>query len=144
MSSDIDRRRFVELGACAAASAALLPMAGCASLATVRLQPSDGVLRLAVRNYPELDRPGGRLKVAPEGSARPIFVLADGESRFVALSSECTHLKCTTDLEGERIVCPCHGSTFDRQGQVLVGPAERPLDRYQTRLTDAGELEILL
>jgi Rieske Fe-S protein len=144
VNREIDRRRFVELGACAAAGATLLPIAGCASLATVRLRPSDGVLTLAVRNYPELDRPGGRLKVAAEGSAQPILVFSDDEAGFIALSSECTHLKCTVDLEGERVVCPCHGSTFDRRGQVLVGPAERPLDRYQTRLTNSGELEIRL
>ncbi len=144
MSRDIDRRRFVELGACAAVGVTLLPMPGCASLATVHVQPTDGVLRLVVRNYPELDRPGGRLKVAPAGSPRPIFVISDDGGGFIALSSECTHLQCTVALEGERMVCPCHGSTFDRRGQVVAGPAERPLDRYQARLTDTGELEIRL
>lgn len=140
----MDRRRFVELSACAAAGVTVIPVAGCASLATVRLQPMRGVLRLAVRNYPELDRPGGALKVAPTGSPQPIFVLADENGDFIALSSVCTHLKCTVALEGQRMVCPCHGSTFDRQGEVVVGPAESPLDRYETRMTDGGELEIRL
>lgn len=140
----IDRRRFVELGACGAAGAALLPLAGCASLAAVRMTPENGSLRLAVRNHPSLDRPGGQLKVAADGVARPIYVVAQEDGSYLALSSECTHLKCTVELEGARIVCPCHGSTFDRDGSVLAGPAERPLYRYPTRLGADGVLEISL
>ena len=140
----IDRRRFVELGACGGAGAALLTLAGCASLAAVRLTPEDGTLRLAVRNHPTLDRAGGHLKVAADGVARPIYVIAQEDGSYLALSSECTHLKCTVELDGARIVCPCHGSTFDRGGRVLVGPAERPLDRYPPRLGEDGVLEIVL
>lgn len=140
----IGRRRFVELGLCAAAGATALPLAGCASLAAVRLAPDNGTLRLAVRNHPSLDRAGGHLKVAAEGVARPIYVLAQEDGSYLALSSECTHLKCTVELEGARIVCPCHGSTFDRAGAVLAGPAERPLDRYPARLRGDGVLEISL
>jgi len=140
----IDRRHFVGLGACGVAAAGLLPLTGCASLAAVRLTPDDGTLRLAVRNHPSLDRPGGHLKVAADGVARPIYVVAQEDGSFLSLSSECTHLKCTVELAGARIVCPCHGSTFDRGGAVLVGPAERPLDRYPTHLRADGVLEISL
>jgi Rieske Fe-S protein len=140
----IDRRQFVELGLCGAAGAALLPLAGCASLAAVRMTPENGTLRLAVRNHPALDRPGGHLKVAADGVARPIYVVAQDDGSYLALSSECTHLKCTVELEGARIVCPCHGSTFDRAGEVLVGPAERPLARYSALLREDGVLEISL
>jgi Rieske Fe-S protein len=31
----------------------------------------------------------------------------------------------------DRLVCPCHGSEFSFEGQVLEGPAERPLRRYE-------------
>jgi len=140
----IDRRQFVELGLCGAAGIALLPLAGCASLAAVRMAPENGRLRLAVRNYPSLDRPGGHLKVAADGIAHPIYVVAQEDDSFLALSSECTHLKCTVELQGARIVCPCHGSTFDRTGDVLAGPAERPLGRYPARLREDGVLEISL
>ncbi len=54
------------------------------------------------------------------------------------LSSRCTHLGCTVrwDAGGRRFACPCHGSAFDAQGQVLHGPAERPLARYPVGLQD--------
>ena len=149
----IDRRRFIgrcfELGAGAAAVpaaavAAGLSLGGCASLAAVRVTPDGETLRLAVRNYPRLDRPGGQLEVVADGVPRPILVVAQGDGSYLALSSECTHLRCTVELEGNRIRCPCHGSTFDRAGQVVAGPAERPLNRYPTRLREDGVLEISL
>lgn len=152
LESPIDRRRFVarcmELGAGAAAAstaaAAGVSLAACASLAAVRVTPDGDTLRLAVRNHPRLDRPGGQLEVVADGVPRPILVVAQDNGSYLALSSECTHLKCTVELEGGRIRCPCHGSTFDRGGQVLAGPAERPLNRYPTRLREDGVLEISL
>ena len=140
----IGRRRFVEIGLCAAVGATVLPLEGCASMAAVRLAPVDGTLHLAVRNHPSLDRPGGHLKVAAAGVPQPIYVVAQADGSYLALSSECTHLKCTVEVQGARIVCPCHGSTFDRAGEVLAGPAERPLDRYPAALRDDGMLEISL
>ncbi|MDH3297810.1 MAG: Rieske (2Fe-2S) protein [Gemmatimonadota bacterium] len=144
MNDSIGRRRFVELGAGAVVAVGAGQLSGCASLATVRAEPRDGVITLSVRNYPQLNRPGGQLKVAPVGSARPMFVIFREPGHYLALSSVCTHLECTVELESNRIVCPCHGSTYDREGNVLRGPAERSLARYETRLTDAGELEIRL
>ena len=148
----LDRRHFLrrclELGGAGAAltstAGASLALGGCASLAAVRVTPDGDTLRLAVRNHPRLDRPGGQLEVVADGIPRPILVLAQADGSYLALSSECTHLKCTVELEGDRIQCPCHGSAFDRDGRVLAGPAERPLNRYPSRLREDGVLEIFL
>ena len=58
------------------------------------------------------------------------------------LSPICTHLECVVNVEGTRIRCPCHGSTFDLEGGVLQGPATRPLRRFPARVTPDGELVI--
>jgi len=39
-------------------------------------------------------------------------------------------------------VCPCHGSTYDREGKVLRGPAEEALARYRTALTSDGVIVV--
>jgi nitrite reductase/ring-hydroxylating ferredoxin subunit len=71
--------------------------------------------------------------------------LPDG--RWVAFDDTCTHEECPLsegDLEGERIVCYCHGSEFDlRTGEVLEGPAEDPLSLFPVRIED-GELQVAL
>lgn len=54
-----------------------------------------------------------------------------------ALNLVCTHLGCTINVTPTELVCPCHGSSFDRQGRVLKGPADRQLLRY--RVEDRGD-----
>ena len=50
---------------------------------------------------------------------------------------------CTVDVHGERLVCPCHGSTYNRSGEVLKGPAQRALQRYAVaRVGDTLTIEL--
>lgn len=65
-----------------------------------------------------------------------IAVLREGE-RVYALDLVCTHLGCTVNVTPTGLVCPCHGSAFDREGRVLKGPADRALKRYE--VTKVGE-----
>lgn len=134
-----DRREFMSACALAAISLAL---GGCASLVVRRVTPVDGRLELALSHYPELSERESVLTVLPEGTDQPVFVLTDSQGAYTALSSTCTHLGCTVEVGSSNLVCPCHGSTFDRQGRVLKGPAEEPLPRYQTRLTSDGVLVV--
>jgi Rieske Fe-S protein len=136
--SEIDRRRFVALAGAALAAAAL---PGCASLVATPVTPVAGQIRLALRNFPQLTRPGGYVKLAPRGAPTPLYVLAVDHG-YAALSPVCTHLGCLVDIQGAVLVCPCHDSAFDREGQVLRGPAQRPLRRLAATLTAEGDLVI--
>ncbi len=65
-------------------------------------------------------------------------------SGFRALSSVCTHLGCITRYQGDRkqIACPCHGSQFNLDGEVLAGPAPRPLDCLDMGLSQDGLITV--
>ncbi|MEU7479706.1 FAD-dependent oxidoreductase [Lentzea sp. NPDC042327] len=58
-------------------------------------------------------------------------VYRDPEGQLHAVSMRCTHLGCLVRFNSaERSWdCPCHGSRFDVDGNVLEGPATRPLPR---------------
>lgn len=58
------------------------------------------------------------------------------EQEIYALSLICTHLGCTVNVTAENLVCPCHGSVFDREGKVLKGPSDKPLKRLATEQRD--------
>lgn len=57
------------------------------------------------------------------------------EREVIAFSPRCTHLGCGYHWKAGRaqFVCPCHTSGFSITGEVLEGPAPRPLDRFETR-----------
>ncbi|MEO6446469.1 MAG: Rieske (2Fe-2S) protein [Gemmatimonadaceae bacterium] len=148
--ADESRRHFI--GSCASALGSLrvvslcapLALGACASVMTRPVTPENGRVRLDLSLYRELKEPGGSLRILPDGATNPIYVLALDNGTFAALSPICTHLGCTVDIQGPRLVCPCHGSTYDREGTVLQGPAERPLARLATEVSASGVLTILL
>jgi Rieske Fe-S protein len=87
-------------------------------------------VRLSIAAFPDLLAPRGAVRIQPAQQDDPVYVLALGQDEFAAVSPICTHRGCVVDVAGERLVCPCHGSTYSRRGDVLRGPAERALTRY--------------
>ena len=94
-------------------------------------------------------RPGQRLRtltlagaeIPDQGAlvyreARLAIIREKGE--VYALDLVCTHLGCTVAVTPAGLVCPCHGSRFDRRGQVLEGPAGKPLRRYAVEVGEEG------
>jgi cytochrome b6-f complex iron-sulfur subunit len=84
----------------------------------------------------------------PEGTVRfnreqRAYVIGGGGGVF-ALSAVCTHLGCITRfLSDERaIACPCHGSRFDLEGNVVHGPAPRPLPWLEIQTDATGNLVV--
>jgi len=65
----------------------------------------------------------------------------------VALWWKCPHLGCTVPWKPEdpsmdslaakgRFNCPCHGSIYDRYGNIIQGPAPRPMDVFPVTIRD--------
>jgi cytochrome b6-f complex iron-sulfur subunit len=132
----ITRRRFCQaagLTACALASG------GAAAVTTDFLRPR--VLFEPPTSF-TVDSPDavaiGSVLDFPEHRAF-VIRLADG---FRALSSVCTHLGCITrhQPDGNLIACPCHGSRFSLDGEVIAGPAPHPLHWLQMTLSEKGEI----
>jgi cytochrome b6-f complex iron-sulfur subunit len=72
-----------------------------------------------------------------------IFVVRAAEG-FYALSAVCTHLGClsTWKADADVIACPCHGSTFQRDGTAIAGPAPAPLPWLKMWFGDDGHLMV--
>ena len=64
------------------------------------------------------------------------WVILEKDRHVTAFSPRCTHLGCAYRWQAEKklFTCPCHGSAFNVLGDVVAGPARRPLDRYPTKL----------
>lgn len=67
--------------------------------------------------------------------------LEDGS--FLALWHRCTHLGCTIPWREEenRFNCPCHSTIFNTVGEVVSGPAPRPMDLFPIEIEE-GQLMV--
>ena len=70
----------------------------------------------------------GQGAILREGVAK-IAVYRDRDGSIVRRSAVCTHVGCIVHWNGFEQCwdCPCHGSQFSPDGEVLNGPAVRPL-----------------
>lgn len=132
-----ERRDFLGLAAAWSAVAAV----GVALLGALRL-PMPSV-------FPESST---RVKLGPlakflsaEMTPLPeqrLWVYRD-DGGLYAISSVCTHLGCIVQSDNAGgYHCPCHGSQFDRQGNVLSGPAPRPLKHLELAVSPDGQLVV--
>jgi len=73
-----------------------------------------------------------------------VFIVRAKEGYFFALSAVCTHLGCIVNWKADDgiVACPCHGSKFDREGNVIAGPAPRPLPHFAMSLDEQGVLVV--
>jgi cytochrome b6-f complex iron-sulfur subunit len=89
----------------------------------------------------KLKRPGDYPQGYTFDSQHRLFVVR-AATRFHVISAVCTHLGCTVQWRGTEFDCPCHGSRFDANGNVLGGPAPRPLPWFELSLAPDGVLEV--
>ncbi len=75
----------------------------------------------------------GSVTAVPAGQ---FYLSRQVDGSLLALSKTCTHLGCSVpwDAQQQKFICPCHGSSFNGKGEVLTGPALRPLDYYTVRI----------
>lgn len=69
--------------------------------------------------------PGGGALIFKQ---KKIAVIRENKNIY-ALNLTCTHLGCTVNATPQGFICPCHGSVFTAGGDVVKGPANRPLKR---------------
>jgi Rieske Fe-S protein len=100
-----------------------------------------------------------------EISRRTAFIrnngLLSGRPSFTCISNRCAHLGCPVQAGGPLFqdtaktektkngevtlipalpaagfICPCHGGTYDPEGNRIAGPPVRALDRYEFSIRD--------
>ncbi len=97
--------------------------------------------------WPSADRAGGegRIGIPMEemlvGQSRvvlvrgePVLVIREA-NKVAAVSAVCTHMSCVVKYQGAGVIsCPCHAAAFDLNGNVMGGPAPRPLPSYPVQI----------
>ncbi len=130
----LPRRHFLGLG-WSVAIVALFGQAGVAlfNFLKPRVKPGDFGSEVIAGQVAEF--PPGTISHVLKGRFY-ISTLEDGG--MLALYHRCTHLGCTVpwrDDEGQ-FHCPCHNSIFTTAGEVVSGPAPRPLDLFPMKIVE--------
>jgi len=140
----MDRRRF-----CLRAGHAAVGLVGVGTAGVLYKFLSPGVI-LEISPRFQLGMPYAfRPDTYVFDEAHKLFVIRNEQGLFYAVSYVCTHLGCLVNRNitsaqtrpGAVFVCPCHGSTYDQVGNVLDGPAPRPLDRFRV-VVENGEIVV--
>ncbi len=71
-----------------------------------------------------------------ETAVQSVWAVKHSASDVTVFSPICTHLGCyfKWDEGTGHFECPCHGSVFSITGNVLGGPAPRPLDSLPAKI----------
>ena len=88
------------------------------------------------RTNPEDLANGEGAVITLEGHRKGAYKDDDGKLHIV--DTTCTHIGCEVEWNnGDRTWdCPCHGSRFSPTGEVIEGPAEKPLKKYDYKMID--------
>lgn len=123
------RRNFLKLLFSLSVGVIFLKIGGIASsfLLPPRKKNSYGGIVDAgdLTNLPQIGAPP---QSVPDGK----FWLVHTNEGILALNNSCTHLNCLFSWDKEKgvFICPCHGSEFSHYGDVIKGPADKPLLQY--------------
>lgn len=144
MPDKISRRDFIKKSALSAvvggtvlSSMSLDAFAKAVAAKSVLKTGGDDLVVKLSDNAP-LNKVGGSVKVNDE-----LILIRKSESSFLAVKTICSHKGCDVELEGDKFVCPCHGSEFTLEGKVTSGPAKTDLKSFETMFdSDKGTVTI--
>jgi Rieske Fe-S protein len=109
------------------------PAAGGSTFVKENLHVAKHLLRGYLSRRPgSLDEVGpGEAAILDRGVARKVAVYRDESGTLHTVSAICSHMGCVLGWnETERTWdCPCHGSRFSVDGEVIHGPATQSLEK---------------
>ncbi|MBL4643541.1 MAG: Rieske 2Fe-2S domain-containing protein [Flavobacteriaceae bacterium] len=139
----MERRKFIKTCCITAVGLPILAstLHSCASAihyATVTRKANRLVVKktafITIKNNKEIFR--DFVLVKTEDMSFPICLYKTKNDTYVASLLKCTHRGCELNVGGGIYTCPCHGSEFTVEGNVLEGPAEKKLKTFETIIDD--------
>lgn len=134
MANKISRRDFIKksalgivVGGTVLSSLDIAAIAENSTRGKFTRRDGDVIINLKDAKNSDLAKVGGAVFLDDED-----MLVKISQTKFVALSLICKHKGCTVELEGNKFVCPCHGSEYAIDGKVTEGPAKKNLDTYET------------
>ena len=121
-------------GSCLAIAGVPMLLTGCSSVHRVNTIARDNRLTVSKQEFiAGVEKPREVVLVRELSLAFPIALYRLSADDYMALWMECTHQGCEVNAQPHYLVCPCHGSEFDANGNVVQGPAEMNLKTFKVK-----------
>ena len=131
---EINRRDFLKLSVAGVLGASAL--AGVAAIFKF--------MDFSTESAPKTEFDLGKVSDFPPGTKKVIAnipaIIVHDDKGFTAISLVCTHLGCTVEQDENGFLCPCHGSIYASDGQVVRGPAQKPLRMLRIEINKTGNI----
>lgn len=139
----MERRKFLKQSCtfCLAAGAGLVigSFSSCSTLPLYQTSIINNKVSVPLALFAQ----SGLQIIQPKNSYYNIALKKEENGTFTALLLKCTHADNQLNATGNGFKCNLHGSTFDQEGQVTKGPAQRALKQYPTEIIN-GQIIIHL
>lgn len=137
VQDDVERRTVLRSGLIAGAATAAGVTAG-SVLALARRpagSPADSVSHgTVIAAVDDIVVGSSKSFTMPNGT--PAHLLRPAPDTFLAFNATCSHQGCPVSYVGPGFRCPCHGATYDENGQVTGGPAPAPLIKIPIKVVE--------
>jgi len=133
----MNRRNFLKSTGVACGIAMLTPAVLLESCQKLSLTPEGPTVNFTI----DLTQPANfSLKSSGGSLSTHGVVVVNTGGAYTAVAQSCTHQGCSVayNKSGNDFVCPCHGGTYDINGNVIAGPPPAPLKTYT--VTQNGDI----
>ena len=127
----ISRRSFMA-GVCAVVALGAGEVPAAANTAVKKLP--GGRISVNLKAMPALAKVGGATRI---GSVKgvPVAIARTGTSKYIAFNLACPHQGVTVTRNESGWVCNAHGSEFEPDGDLVLGPATTGLARVPVKIS---------
>ncbi len=120
-------RRALLSGACALIALSGLAAFPTSASAEIR-KLGNGRISVKLKSIPELAEVGGSVGVG-NVKGKPVAITRTGTSTYIAFSLNCPHQGVKVSRDENGWICDAHGSKFEADGDLVLGPATTRLPR---------------
>lgn len=134
----MNRKTFLKHGcfACISTSFLLTALESCTAVKYSTGKLTDNGILVSLDDFSSGNKTLPYIIIRNDALQFPVCIYRIGANNYSALLMQCSHQGAELQVAGDRLVCPAHGSEFDKQGHVMQAPAASDLRKFPVTISD--------